>query len=208
MSSWSCSAAWHSRCLPCRASLPPPPTRALCLCPSALPPAACARLAAQAEEAEEGEELDEDDMLLARMEAGLYTLHQVRLAAVLPACCCCWLCQLAPLVASLLLLLVPWLPAPSFVPPPAPPRPPTRPCACHSPRVALCTPAVSLPPQCALIIGSLWVVGDQGVRKRILKLLHQQGRTLGSLRSVLLEYRGGLGADSAWGGGGREGVWF
>ena len=30
--------------------------------------------------------------------------------------------------------------------------------------------------QCALIMGHLWFVGDLGVRKRILLLLHQQAR--------------------------------
>ena len=28
--------------------------------------------------------------------------------------------------------------------------------------------------QCALIIGNLWIVGDQGVKQRLLMLLHQQ----------------------------------
>ena len=31
--------------------------------------------------------------------------------------------------------------------------------------------------QCALIMGHLWFVGDLGVRKRILLLLHQQARS-------------------------------
>ena len=53
-----------------------------------------------------------------------------------------------------------------------------------------------LPPlQCALVVGSLWLVGDVGVRKRILRCLHQKGRTLASLRSVLLEYRANLGDE-------------
>ena len=30
--------------------------------------------------------------------------------------------------------------------------------------------------QCALVLGHLWFVGDLGVRKRILLLLHQQAR--------------------------------
>jgi hypothetical protein len=38
-------------------------------------------------------------------------------------------------------------------------------------------------------------VGDVGVRKRILRCLHQKGRTLASLRSVLLEYRANLGDE-------------
>ncbi|EFN51521.1 hypothetical protein CHLNCDRAFT_27908, partial [Chlorella variabilis] len=49
--------------------------------------------------------------------------------------------------------------------------------------------------QCALVVGALWLVEDTGIRKRILKLLHQKGRTLASLRSVLLEYRANLGDD-------------
>ncbi|KAL4421715.1 hypothetical protein ABPG77_002331 [Micractinium sp. CCAP 211/92] len=49
--------------------------------------------------------------------------------------------------------------------------------------------------QCALVVGALWLVGDVGVRKRILRLLHQKSRTLGSLRSVLLEYRANLGDE-------------
>ena len=28
--------------------------------------------------------------------------------------------------------------------------------------------------QCALIVGNLWIVGDQGVKQRLLMLLHQQ----------------------------------
>ena len=28
--------------------------------------------------------------------------------------------------------------------------------------------------QCTLIIGNLWIVGDQGVKQRLLMLLHQQ----------------------------------
>jgi beta-catenin-like protein 1 len=55
--------------------------------------------------------------------------------------------------------------------------------------------------QCALIVGALWLVGDLGVRKRILRLLHQKGRTLGSLRAVLLEYRANLGDDGGLGEG-------
>ena len=55
--------------------------------------------------------------------------------------------------------------------------------------------AVLSVPQCALVVGALWLVGDVGVRKRVLKLLHQKGRTLASLRSVLLEYRANLGAE-------------
>ena len=32
--------------------------------------------------------------------------------------------------------------------------------------------------QCALIVGHLWFVGDMGVRKRILQLLHQKACSL------------------------------
>ncbi|PSC73978.1 beta-catenin 1 [Micractinium conductrix] len=53
--------------------------------------------------------------------------------------------------------------------------------------------------QCALIVGALWLVGDVGVRKRVLRLLHQQSHTVGSLRSVLLEYRANLGDDGPGG---------
>lgn len=65
-------------------------------------------------------------------------------------------------------------------------------------------PAVTPPPaaaQCALVVGALWLVGDQGVRKRILKLLHQKGRTLASLRSVLLELRSNIGDEGELVGG-------
>lgn len=39
--------------------------------------------------------------------------------------------------------------------------------------------------QCALIVGHLWFVGDLGVRKRILQLLHQKARLLASWLSLL-----------------------
>ena len=48
-------------------------------------------------------------------------------------------------------------------------------------------------------MGALWLVGDVGVRKRVLRLLHQQSHTVGSLRSVLLEYRANLGDDGPGG---------
>ncbi len=51
--------------------------------------------------------------------------------------------------------------------------------------------------QCALIVGSLWLLGDMGARRRVLSLLHQSGRTLGTLRDVLVEYRDTLGDDGA-----------
>lgn len=31
--------------------------------------------------------------------------------------------------------------------------------------------------QCALIVGHLWFVGDMGIRKRVLQLLHQKARS-------------------------------
>lgn len=63
------------------------------------------------------------------------------------------------------------------------------------PYIAALTDVRCVSPQCALVIGALWLVGDVGVRKRVLKLLHQKGRTLASLRSVLLEYRANLGVE-------------
>lgn len=48
--------------------------------------------------------------------------------------------------------------------------------------------------QTALIAAELWALGDVGVRRRLLGLLHQRGRTLGSLRAVLLERRATLSA--------------
>jgi beta-catenin-like protein 1 len=72
----------------------------------------------------DGEELDEDDLLLARMGAGLYTLQQ-----------------------------------------------------------------------CCLIIGNLWAAGDVALRKRILMLLHQKGRSLGQLKELLLEHYVSIGDD-------------
>ena len=44
-------------------------------------------------------------------------------------------------------------------------------------------------------MGALWLSGDVGVRKRILKLLHQKGRTLAALHGILMEYRANLGRD-------------
>lgn len=68
--------------------------------------------------------------------------------------------------------------------------------AAHASHPAACpAPLPRSAPQCALIVGALWLVGDVGVRKRILRLLHQKGRTLGSLRSVLLEHRANLGDE-------------
>ncbi len=36
--------------------------------------------------------------------------------------------------------------------------------------------------QAALIIGHLWALGDTGLRKRVLSILHQKGETLGGIR--------------------------
>ena len=59
------------------------------------------------------------------------------------------------------------------------------------------------------------MTGDAGVRRHLLRLLHQQGRTLGALRSVLLEHRANLGSEGErmggggghGGGGGVRGCW-
>lgn len=128
---------------------------------------------------EEDDELDGDDILLARMDAGLYTLQQVgwwMRASVCRRCC--------------VVLLRLWCS-------------PMHNCAqtsCHFRATPTSAPACFAPAclQCALIVGALWLVGDVGVRKRILRLLHQQGRTLASLRSVLLEHRANLGDEGAW----------
>ncbi|KAK9834002.1 hypothetical protein WJX81_002145 [Elliptochloris bilobata] len=56
--------------------------------------------------------------------------------------------------------------------------------------------------QCALIMGHLWFVGDLGVRKRILLLLHQQGLTLAGVRAVLEEFHDSIGDED----GADEGV--
>lgn len=40
--------------------------------------------------------------------------------------------------------------------------------------------------QCALIMGHLWFVGDLGVRKRILLLLHQQARSHSPDASIVI----------------------
>ena len=54
--------------------------------------------------------------------------------------------------------------------------------------------------QCALIIGNLWLVGDVGIRKRVLTLLHQRSQTLADLRAVLKEHHDSLGDE-----GGQQG---
>ncbi|DBA65719.1 TPA: hypothetical protein ACH3X2_002764 [Trebouxia sp. C0005] len=49
--------------------------------------------------------------------------------------------------------------------------------------------------QCALIIGNLWIVGDQGVKQRLLMLLHQQSNTMAEVRDVLREVRLTIGSE-------------
>ncbi len=53
--------------------------------------------------------------------------------------------------------------------------------------------------QCTLIIGNLWLVGDVGIRKRVLTLLHQRSQTLTDLRAVLREHHDTLGDEGAHG---------
>lgn len=59
--------------------------------------------------------------------------------------------------------------------------------------------------QAAIVAAELWAVGDVGVRKRLLSLLHQRGRTLSSLRNVLVERRATLAAGTVDGGEESEG---
>eukprot|EP00884_Botryococcus_braunii_P022430 jgi/Botrbrau1/8871/Bobra.50_2s0027.1 len=49
--------------------------------------------------------------------------------------------------------------------------------------------------QVALVVGNLWFVGDLGIRKRLLQLLHQQGLTLEGLRDVLKEFHDNIGTE-------------
>ena len=49
--------------------------------------------------------------------------------------------------------------------------------------------------QIALIIGNLWFVGDTGIRKRVLTLLHQKSATLAFLRLVLKELHDNIGDE-------------
>jgi beta-catenin-like protein 1 len=61
--------------------------------------------------------------------------------------------------------------------------------------------------QAAVVAAELWALGDLGVRKRLLNLLHQRGRTLSNLREVLVERRATLAAGLVDGGeekGGEE----
>jgi len=49
--------------------------------------------------------------------------------------------------------------------------------------------------QAATIIATLWSLNDPGLQKRVLQSLHQKGRTLGSVRQVLVEQRLQIGED-------------
>ena len=49
--------------------------------------------------------------------------------------------------------------------------------------------------QVALIIGNLWFVGDTGIRKRVLTLLHQKSATLAEVRDVLKELHRNIGDE-------------
>ncbi len=54
--------------------------------------------------------------------------------------------------------------------------------------------------QVALIIGNLWFVGDTGIRKRVLTLLHQKSATLAEVRDVLKELLRNIGDEGELGG--------
>jgi hypothetical protein len=154
----------------------------------------------------EGEAADDDELLLARMDAGLFTLQQARPGGVggvarrgagglgPPSAPCC-LCT----HRSVACCLCPASKAPAGGPRPAPRPPPGAPPLLprpDSPRALSAAPGPS-PTQLARISGELWLLGDVGVRRRLLGLLHQRGRTLATLRAVLLEMRATLGADGA-----------
>ena len=51
--------------------------------------------------------------------------------------------------------------------------------------------------QAALVAAELWALGDVGVRRRLLALLHQRGKTLSHLRGVLVERKATLVAGLA-----------
>jgi len=63
--------------------------------------------------------------------------------------------------------------------------------------------------QAALVAAELWALGDLGVRRRLLSLLHQRGRTLSNVRMVVLERRAmliaGLDGGKEDASGGEEG---
>ncbi|GBF90342.1 hypothetical protein Rsub_02448 [Raphidocelis subcapitata] len=48
---------------------------------------------------------------------------------------------------------------------------------------------------CVVIAAALWAAGDPGLRKRLLALLHQRGRSLDMIREYLYEYYVSLGDD-------------
>ena len=144
--------------------------------------------------ASSGELYTEDDMNMARLDAGLYTLQQVRqlhqhrdrpVVHCLPAICaimCVHVSACERLRHSFGLL----------------PGVCLQQCRAvsSSPRSfanALKNHTRLL--QCALIIGNLWLVGDVGIRKRVLTLLHQRSQTLADLRDVLKEHHDSLGDE-------------
>ena len=51
--------------------------------------------------------------------------------------------------------------------------------------------------QVALIIANLWNVGDVGIRKRVLTLLHQKSQTLAAVRAVLKELHANIGDEGS-----------
>ena len=140
------------------------------------------RLLISEEEYEEGEEE------LARMDAGLYTLQQVLSACirkcdstagsrphrdrgVLPRSCGERTGGVTHLVQKIA-------------------------CKCEPhPYTTAADCALVSVPQCALIIANLWMVGDAGIRKRVLTLLHQRSQTLAAIRAVLKEHHDSLGDE-------------
>ena len=60
-----------------------------------------------------------------------------------------------------------------------------------------CCCSVTSPLQCVLIMANLWNVGDVGIRKRVLTLLHQKSLTLASVRAVLAELHANIGDNGA-----------
>ncbi|KAF5838985.1 hypothetical protein DUNSADRAFT_1852 [Dunaliella salina] len=49
--------------------------------------------------------------------------------------------------------------------------------------------------QASLVLAHAWGLGDAGLRKRILGVLHQRSHSLAHVRAVLLEYYGSIGDD-------------
>lgn len=58
-----------------------------------------------------------------------------------------------------------------------------------------CSQSRSRSSQVALILGNLWFVGDTGIRKRVLTLLHQKSATLAEVRDVLKELHRNIGDE-------------